>query len=1113
MGGLGLMKPWEIYWATIQFEDSNETKRRPILVTKNGDIYQLGFKMTTKNRDGELEYRLNDYVGAGLNRPTLVRLSHKVKPSTPLKEKDYIGEVQQIDRKEILRICDKHKIDKDDLDSSLKEYWWEDNDPMNQVDKEEEEDKFILDNENDVEYWFDTIQDNEENQERYRAAKERENKKEESLNEDNRTNENKLKIKIDVIVSGGIDEKIVYGRIEDKYDEQTLEDWYDFAATVEGIINRKFIVKNISLSKNPNSLSEYIDFYRKDENGDRKEGLVDLRLSSNAKKSDKNYRLVSVVVNEKQFDSYTSALKYINTLLNSLDESIKEGVSGRMTVEEIAKKHNVPVEDINKQLEKGIKVEKEHTNDKKKARRIALDHLFEIPDYYDRLNKMEKGALKEEKEDTITLTDFINSGDFHTILTDDAREFDVHEWEKRVEADDDSDSDNLEESATGTHSIKDKVNEFIKKYPKAVWWDNGQEIVLVATRANENKLRDFGLWDYVELYNHNLSGKDIYVIDYTADYQTLSAKNPQAVKKEKDMKIIKESTNLNEGTSNFWSQDELPLFAWLDAESVYDDAYNAFKESGLDDEEMDDFIDDYLEKEYAKYRVLDYKEDEDLDGNTLEGAIDDFNYEIDNLAREIENKGWEIEKASDGDAIPQEAEDYYDDANLLYDLELKVKPGYYQGAQLYLDGWDAKYIPEEYKKIIIDKLNKIGKDFSLMKLGVAWRASNGETGYKVLDEDTVKTKSGKWVNKGNTGETHGEFKTKKAADEQRKAMFAQRKKGAKWGESLEESMGKEVRDWWNEVETWNYANGYKYDIDNSEGDDEDLLVAMYDMLMEIKDENVDLYNRGKKIYNKYAQSKITENVEDNITKETIRTPRGTFEIYKGTWEDFQKEDDVKDWGLWFDHYDPDLFSYLPDDQAWEKVKKQYRIMHNNKTQDAIAVVFRDFTKPMGESINESVQVNDITIVASYDKDGNELWHEPTFSEKEREKWVEKLKKDPKVVEIRVENWREEYDEESDASDYTPTGYAETVWKRDNKVEESTDEQKGIKLTKDNKAIVKEGSKLYSKEQPNKIWTITSVRPTTNRYGQAGITVGIDTPNGHIYGYPISKLYGMYVIND
>lgn len=49
-----------------------------------------------------------------------------------------------------------------------------------------------------------------------------------------------------------------------------------------------------------------------------------------------------------------------------------------------------------------------------------------------------------------------------------------------------------------------------------------------------------------------------------------------------------------------------------------------------------------------------------------------------------------------------------------------------------------------------------------------------------LDEDTVK-QGNKWVNKGNTGDTHGEFKTKKEADAQRRAMFAGKKPNAKWG--------------------------------------------------------------------------------------------------------------------------------------------------------------------------------------------------------------------------------------------------------------------------------------------------------------------------------------------
>ena len=45
-----------------------------------------------------------------------------------------------------------------------------------------------------------------------------------------------------------------------------------------------------------------------------------------------------------------------------------------------------------KELAMGIKVEMEHTNNKTISKRIALDHLAEIPDYYTRLKKMEGDA-------------------------------------------------------------------------------------------------------------------------------------------------------------------------------------------------------------------------------------------------------------------------------------------------------------------------------------------------------------------------------------------------------------------------------------------------------------------------------------------------------------------------------------------------------------------------------------------------------------------------------------------------------------------------------------------------------------------------------------------------
>lgn len=59
----------------------------------------------------------------------------------------------------------------------------------------------------------------------------------------------------------------------------------------------------------------------------------------------------------------------------------------------IGKHSNVPDSHFDaKQLKLGIKVEMEHTNNRKIAKNIAKDHLSEIPDYYTKLLKMEKDS-------------------------------------------------------------------------------------------------------------------------------------------------------------------------------------------------------------------------------------------------------------------------------------------------------------------------------------------------------------------------------------------------------------------------------------------------------------------------------------------------------------------------------------------------------------------------------------------------------------------------------------------------------------------------------------------------------------------------------------------------
>jgi len=73
-------------------------------------------------------------------------------------------------------------------------------------------------------------------------------------------------------------------------------------------------------------------------------------------------------------------------------------IKSHKTIEQIAKKHHLDISFIQKQLDIGEPIEHEHTKNHDLAKKIALQHLDEIPDYYTRLKKMEKTAKTQVKE-------------------------------------------------------------------------------------------------------------------------------------------------------------------------------------------------------------------------------------------------------------------------------------------------------------------------------------------------------------------------------------------------------------------------------------------------------------------------------------------------------------------------------------------------------------------------------------------------------------------------------------------------------------------------------------------------------------------------------------------
>lgn len=73
---------------------------------------------------------------------------------------------------------------------------------------------------------------------------------------------------------------------------------------------------------------------------------------------------------------------------------LKGGKGDKMSPKDIGDKFDVTTKMVKDQIKKGKKIESEHTDDEEKQTEIATDHVSEFPDYYDRIDKMEKAAEK-----------------------------------------------------------------------------------------------------------------------------------------------------------------------------------------------------------------------------------------------------------------------------------------------------------------------------------------------------------------------------------------------------------------------------------------------------------------------------------------------------------------------------------------------------------------------------------------------------------------------------------------------------------------------------------------------------------------------------------------------
>lgn len=105
------------------------------------------------------------------------------------------------------------------------------------------------------------------------------------------------------------------------------------------------------------------------------------------------YKLMSIdkfaSIKIKPEDAEKAALASL-AIAEPLEDKLNGGLSDGMSLNDIAKKHNVDFDQLLAQFKKGTEMESEHTSDKDTAREIVKDHLFEDPEYYDKLDFIEK---------------------------------------------------------------------------------------------------------------------------------------------------------------------------------------------------------------------------------------------------------------------------------------------------------------------------------------------------------------------------------------------------------------------------------------------------------------------------------------------------------------------------------------------------------------------------------------------------------------------------------------------------------------------------------------------------------------------------------------------------
>ena len=288
--------------------------------------------------------------------------------------------------------------------------------------------------------------------------------------------------------------------------------------------------------------------------------------------------------------------------------------------------------------------------------------------------------------------------------------------------------------------LKNKIDENLKKVKNPLDRDGKTNAIVEALNFFDNKR------DWVTKINREditsliTNSKDQEVLCESILEKVNNTPFTKALKESKKNKETKQKLNesltkkplkeekLNEGTSNFGDLDYLPLLVFItydELEDAVDNDSECPKYDDFDNEDafytaLDKFKEEFYNKYYKGVCVL------------TEEDVDDLKFDLDTFNSETKEIAYRLDVNEDG------YQEYGDNINL-EDIMLKVEPGYYEGGQIdceYEKSFD--YLTDEVKEQQLKRFNtfldNIQKKYGLTKLKTAYRMSNGETGYTIVEE-------------------------------------------------------------------------------------------------------------------------------------------------------------------------------------------------------------------------------------------------------------------------------------------------------------------------------------------------------------------------------------------